>query len=144
MDTITYREATINDAANMASLSTQLGYPSTAESLKGNLEKVLSLAGNIVFVAAYNKKVIGWMNVRIVSTIETGTNCEIYGLIVDEAYRNKGIGKTFINKAKEWSMQNGIKKLRVRTNVKRQEAHRFYFREGFKETKEQKSLEIIL
>ncbi|MBI2729812.1 MAG: GNAT family N-acetyltransferase, partial [Sphingobacteriales bacterium] len=125
-------------------LNNQLGYPSEAEVLKENLSKVLSLPDNYLLVVEYEQKIIAWLNVRLVTTIESGTNSEIYGLIVDEAYRNKGIGKELICSTKEWARQHGIKKLRVRTNVKRLEAHRFYFREGFKEMKEQKSLEVIL
>lgn len=139
-----FREATMDDTGDIALLNIQLGYPLQTAVLKQHLQKVLSLPANFVFVAEYNKKVIGWMNVRIVHTIESGTNCEIYGLIVDENFRNKGIGKTFIARAKEWAAQNGAGKLRVRTNVKRLSAHRFYYREGFKETKEQKSLELNL
>lgn len=141
---IIYRTATISDAADMSVLNTQLGYPSTTASLKENLEKVLLLPDNIVFVAEYNHKVIGWTNVRVTNTIESGTVCEIWGLIVDEAYRGNGIGKELIQKAKAWTKQQGVNKLRVRTNVRRKDAHRFYFREGFTETKEQKSLEINL
>lgn len=141
---IIFRTATISDAADMAVLNTQLGYLSTTESLKQNLEKVLTLLDNIVFVAEYNHKVIGWTNVRLNSTIETGTVCEIWGLIVDEAYRGNGIGKELLQRAKEWTKQQGVNKLGVRTNVKRKDAHRFYLREGFTETKEQKSLEINL
>ena len=144
MNNITYREAIINGAADMALLNTQLGYPSTTAFLTENLEKVLSLPDNIVFVGEFNQRVIGWINIRLVSTIETGTYCEIFGLIVDEAQRNRGIGKVLIDKAKEWTKSKGVNKLRVRTNVKRKEAHRFYFREGFKEVKEQKSLEALL
>jgi GNAT superfamily N-acetyltransferase len=141
---IIYRTAIINDAADMAILNTQLGYPSTTETLKQNLEKVLTLPDNIVFVAEYDHKVVGWTNVRLTSTIESGTVSEIWGLIVDEAYRGNGIGKELIARVKQWAKQKGVKKLRVRTNVKRKDAHRFYFREGFTETKEQKSLEINL
>ncbi|MBI1782865.1 MAG: GNAT family N-acetyltransferase [Sphingobacteriales bacterium] len=141
---IIYRTAMISDAADMAVLNTQLGYPSTTESLTQNLEKVLILPDNIVFVAEHHHKVVGWTNIRLNSTIESGTVCEIWGLIVDEAYRGNGIGKELIQRAKEWTKQQGINKLRVRTNVKRKDAHRFYFREGFTETKEQKSLEINL
>ncbi len=141
---IFYRPATIDDAADMAVLNTQLGYPSTPASLRSNLEKVLLLPNNYVLVAELNHKVIGWTNVRLVYTIEWGTTSEIYGLIVDEHSRGKGIGKELIQQAKEWTKQQGLDKLRVRTNVKRKEAHRFYFREGFREVKEQKSLVVNL
>lgn len=141
---IIYRSATIDDAADMAVLNTQLGYPTASASLKQRLKKVLALPDNIIFVAELNHKVVGWTNVRINCTIESGTAGEIWGLIVDEIYRGKGIGKELIQRAKQWTKQQGVNKLKVRTNVKRKDAHRFYFREGFTETKEQKSLEINL
>ena len=125
----------MNDAADMALLNTQLGYPSTTSVLTENLEKVLSLTNNIVFVAEFNQRVIGWINIRLVSTIETGTYCEIFGLIVDEARRNKGIGKVLIDKAKKWAKNTGVTKLRVRTNVKRQGLTGFIFVKDLKKLK---------
>jgi len=58
---------------------------------------------------------------------------EIYG-----AFEGKGVGKQLIAVAKKWCEEHSCQTLRVRSNVVRQDAHRFYLSAGFKEMKEQK------
>lgn len=139
-----YRNAVIIDAADMANLSSQLGYPVTTDTMEQNLAEVLDKKLGKVLVAEHNGKIVGWLHVQESISLESGHYSEIIGLVVDETMRNKGIGKVLVDKAKEWTKQTGLTRLRVRTNVKRLAAHRFYYREGFRETKEQKSLEVIL
>jgi len=47
-----------------------------------------------------------------------------------------------VSKIKEWCIEQKISSLRVRCNTKRKEAHQFYFKNGFSETKEQKVFEL--
>jgi GNAT superfamily N-acetyltransferase len=61
---------------------------------------------------------------------------------VNNLYRKKGIGKMLIEKAADWGREKGNKKLRLRCNVKRAEAHLFYQHLNFKESKQQKVFEI--
>ncbi len=128
----------------MVQLTQQLGYTVTLSELKGNLETLLAAGNNLVEVAVLDQRIIGWLHVQQNISLESGNYCEITGLIVDAAHRSKGIGKVLVDHAKQWARERGFTKLRVRSNVKRQKAHEFYFREGFKEVKEQKSLEARL
>jgi GNAT superfamily N-acetyltransferase len=102
----------------------------------------LRTTGHGAFVAMYENDVIGWIGMAQAVQIESAPFCEIRGLIVDEKYRGKGIGKLLIEKAKQWSKATGNKTLRLRTNVIRKETHLFYQHLGFKEIKEQKVFEM--
>jgi len=64
--------------------------------------------------------------------------------VIDENYRKQGIGKLLVNKAREWTKEKHIDKLRVRCNRNRTEAHQFYHALGFTELKEQKVFEATI
>jgi GNAT superfamily N-acetyltransferase len=56
---------------------------------------------------------------------------EIAALVVDETCRSQGIGSALVKRSEEWASSKGYKTMRVRSNIKREAAHRFYQREGF-------------
>ena len=136
------RSITEDDAVAVNALSQQLGYAMSLELTLSNIKAVISHKGHGAFVAVHKNKVIGWIGVAQAIQIESAPFCEIRGLIVDEKYRDQGIGKLLIEKAKQWGKENGNKTLRLRTNMKRKETHLFYQHIGFKETKEQKVFEM--
>ena len=139
---ISIRSILEDDAAVVNALSQQLGYTLPLELTLSNIKAVISYNGHDAFVAVHEDKVIGWIGVAQAIQIESAPFCEIRGLVVDEKYRNQGIGKLLIEKAKQWGKENGNKTLRLRTNMKRKETHLFYQHIGFKETKEQKVFEM--
>jgi GNAT superfamily N-acetyltransferase len=102
----------------------------------------LGTKGHNAFVAIFENNLIGWIGVAEALQIESAPFCEIRGLIVDERYRGRGIGKLLIEKVKQWSKETGNKTLRLRCNMTRKEAHLFYQHLGFKEIKEQKVFEM--
>jgi len=84
---------------------------------------------------------VGWIHVLKAIRIESKPFIEIGGLVIDKNYRKQGIGKLLVNKARVWTKENHIDKLRVRCNRKRADAHQFYQAIGFIESKEQKVFE---
>ena len=131
------RQAIASDAAALAALSTQLGYPSTAEEIAGRLDVLGGRPGNGVLVAEDGSGVVGWLHVSGMYLLESPSFAEVLGLVVDEAHRGKGIGKQLLDDAARWAADRGFDRLRVRSNVIREDAHRFYEREGFRRTKTQ-------
>ena len=75
--------------------------------------------------------VVGWIHVQGRQTLELGPFAEICALVVDETARGKGIGQGLSSAAELWSKQAGFLALYVRSNVRRDVAHRFYVRLGF-------------
>ena len=135
------REVTAEDAAAVSALSYQLGYTVSAEETTQNIKALLQSEHHTVFVAV-DENIIGWIGVTYQMTLETPPLCVISGLIIDEHYRNKGIGKLLIERARQWSRDKKASRLRLRCNVKRTEAHKFYTHIGFTELKQQKLFEI--
>lgn len=139
---ISIRQITGEDAQRVAALSYQLGYNPSIEQTFENIRAILNNKDHDGFVAVHNNKVIGWIGVCQAIQIESAPCGEIRGLVVDHHYRNRGIGKMLVERAKLWCREKGIKKLRLRCNMKRTETHLFYRHLDFIEVKEQKVFEI--
>jgi N-acetylglutamate synthase-like GNAT family acetyltransferase len=138
------RKASAEDSADIARLSNQLGYAISVSATLQNVENIIRDQRAIILVAFLEQKIVGWIHVFQTTRIESGTFCEIGGLIVDAQYRRKRIGHLLTEHIKSWCISKGVTALRVRCNVKRTEAHQFYFQLGFTENKEQKVFEINL
>jgi GNAT superfamily N-acetyltransferase len=141
------REATLSDVTVLADLASQLGYPSTSEQMAVRLEMLGSRSGNGILVAEDPEdagRVVGWLHVSGMYLLESPAFAEVLGLIVDEAHRDKGIGKQLLDGAVRWAADHGFDRLRVRSNVVREDAHRFYEREGFRRVKTQVVLDRLL
>ena len=141
---IIIRQATLSDVSAINRLSEQLGYPLPENDSRSYLELILKNPDEMVFVAELNGKVIGWTNVFKTLHLVSGYCCELAGLVVDVQYHRMGVGKLLLNNVYKWSKEQGCDHLRVRTNIKRKDAHKFYEGLGFKEVKEQKVYEINL
>jgi GNAT superfamily N-acetyltransferase len=135
------REATLSDAAALASLTTQLGYPVASDEMAARLLAVLNLSNQSALVAEDDGAVAGWLQVCSRESLESPAFAEVSGLVVDEAQRGRGVGRRLLDAAVRWAEERGYGTLRVRSNVVRTEAHRFYEREGFHRTKTQMVLD---
>jgi len=132
------------DAAAVAALSRQLGYPLSSEQILQNIKAVRRSEDHDAFVAIYDSHVVGWIGVAQAMMIESLPFCEINGLVIDDNHRGKGIGKLLVEKAKQWAKEKGNDTIRLRCNIKRTEAHEFYRHLGFKETKQQTTFVLDL
>jgi len=141
---IQIRKMTIEHVNDVRRLSEQLGYPVSEVQIETNIKEVVFSQNHIAFVAMYDQKVVGWIYAFRALLIESKPFIEISGLIVDENYRNKGIGKTLVEKIKEWSLEKAINEVRVRSNILRDKAHLFYLNNGFTGIKQQKVFQMHL
>ena len=132
------RDAVKEDLKSLAGLSKQLGYPNAGKIPADHLSMILASREHGVLAACTEEgRVIGWVHVFIALRVESAPFAEIGGFVVDEEYRGKGIGARLLDAAETWTRQNGILKLRVRSQSHRLDAHRFYERFGFSKSKEQ-------
>ena len=132
---IMIRPARSFDAAALAELVTQLGYPTNAAAAADRLARLDSRPDHAVFVADESSGVAGFIHVCVVETLENDPYAEIKGLIVAEALRGRGIGRELVAAAECWAGERSLTRIRVRSNVKRERARRFYERDGYYVTK---------
>jgi len=130
------------DVEAITTLTHQLGYPLSKEQILQNIKAVLENSSDDAFVAVLDRKIIGWIGVALSVQIEMPAYCVIRGLVVNDNYRNMGVGKMLIEKAKQWGKEKGTNKLRLRCNLIRTETHLFYKHLGFNETKKQTVFEM--
>jgi GNAT superfamily N-acetyltransferase len=135
------RDARVSDAASLARLATQLGYPTTEAEAGRRAADVLGRPGHRVLVAEDGGEVVGWIHVAPGLSLESDPSAEVAGLVVDEAFRGVGIGARLLVEAEAWAAREGYGLMRVRSNVKRNRARRFYERAGFTVTKRQRNFE---
>jgi predicted N-acetyltransferase YhbS len=131
------RPARLEDAAAIANLSTELGYPSSEGEMKRRMEKLLQSAAYFLVVAEQESRVIGWVAAERRLLLESGERADIVGLIVTENARRSGIGLALVNAAEAWAIQQGLRTMAVRSSVARIESHPFYERLGYVRAKTQ-------
>lgn len=141
---IQVKKLTIEYAKDVQRLCGQLGYPMAIMDTESNISELITTKDHIAFVALENEKVVGWIHAFKGLFLESKPFIEIGGLVVDEELRGKGIGKKLVQKIREWGLEKGFETLRVRSNIKRKDAHKFYLNLGFTEVKEQKVFQIQL
>jgi GNAT superfamily N-acetyltransferase len=135
---MTLRTARPDDAATIAVLATQLGYPNTAEEAETRLRDVLAQPGSTVLVAVdEDGAVIGYGHVFGAHRVDANPFAEIGALVVDETRRSRGTGAALVAAMEAWAIEQGFREMRVRSNVVRERAHAFYDRLGFARVKRQ-------
>lgn len=127
----------IGDAAELARLSGQLGYPASTQVLAERLARALARNDQVVLVASDGEKVLGWLQAQSAEIIESGFRVEIVGLIVDKTVRRRSLGRRLVQAAENWGASQGAQTVVVRTNIVRAESHIFYKALGYQQTKTQ-------
>ena len=138
------RGAHPDDSAGLARLSTQLGYPMSPAEAAAQLETLGRSGDHALFVAVAEGSLAGWLQVSFPRIFESPVSAEIAGLVVDEERRGAGIGPLLLAAAESWARERGCRAIRVRSNVVRERAHRFYEREGYGRIKTQQVFEKLL
>jgi GNAT superfamily N-acetyltransferase len=131
------RKAKKDDAARVAELSGTLGYPVSGEAMAERLGRVLPLETHTVFVAEISGNIVGWIHGAEQEMLELGCRCEIWGLVVAEGRRGRGVGRQLVGAVEKWARDRGLPEISVRSNVIRPESHLFYERIGYERHKTQ-------
>jgi GNAT superfamily N-acetyltransferase len=131
------RAMTAADVEQVAALCGQLGYPNTAADVTARFKALGARPPNAVFVAEEDSRVLGWVHVQEVLTLEAGPWADLGGLVVHDAARGRGVGRLLVEAAEGWAVERGYPEMRVRSNVVRVEAHEFYRRLGYEVVKTQ-------
>jgi predicted N-acetyltransferase YhbS len=130
---VTVRRARPEDASVVAELSTSLGYAATEAEIR---ERIVALsASQAVFVACLEEEVVGWIDVAVTTHLQSQPYALIGGLVVRERLRGQQIGKRLCEEAETWSRAQGVGVVRVTSRSTREDAHRFYLRDGYTDVK---------
>jgi GNAT superfamily N-acetyltransferase len=133
------RRARKSDAARLAELSGELGYPASTREMKERLASLKPSVQHAVFIAETEKSVVGWIHVSIAPLLEVPLRAEVNGLIVADGQRSSGTGALLLEAAEKWARGKACQGMSVRSNVIRERAHQFYERHGYEHYKTQKA-----
>ena len=130
---MTIRPMRPDDAAAVAELTTQLGYPVDPETQASRMATVQgSPRDNALLVAADEAdRPIGWIHVSRVASLEASDLASVNGLVVGDGHRSVGVGAALLAAAEAWARRAGCATILVRSRIQRERAHRFYERAGY-------------
>lgn len=124
------------DAQDVALLIKQLGYERPVEAVLRWIERLGSeRERQAAYVACVEEEVVGWIEVSIQYRLQATPFALVGGLVVKDGVRGKGIGRHLCEQAEAWSWQQQIETLRVTSRGEREDAHRFYLRNSYRQVK---------
>ncbi|HEY1428852.1 MAG TPA: GNAT family N-acetyltransferase [Candidatus Tumulicola sp.] len=117
----------------------QLGYPNDA----ATIERIVRQCSDRrkIYVSESQSNLVGFIAVEMRDELADCEGAEILALCVDEKHRSNGVGSSLLRTAEDWARERGARRVRVRSNVIRKDAHRFYEREGYGTVKDQRVFE---
>jgi GNAT superfamily N-acetyltransferase len=129
---VAIRPAEIADAAALAELMTQLGYPTRTSEMEMRMETICADKNYATFVAVSEGQVSGMIGTRISYSFEHNSpGGAILALVVSEKIRGHGVGHELIAAAENDFAQRNIRRVAVYTHFRRSDAHEFYEKLGY-------------
>jgi GNAT superfamily N-acetyltransferase len=133
MPNLTIRPAIAADAAAIAPLLGQLGYPTTTDTVRARLESILAHADYATWVAAdEDGRVLGFAGACTGLYYERdGRYARLLALVTDAQVRGRGAGAALAEAVEGWARSRGAGAVLVNSGLHRSAAHRFYARRGY-------------
>jgi len=129
------RTAEPADAAVIAELLDQLGYPTTAAEVPERLRRIRSEGRGEVFVSVVAGEVGGLISVQVGPGLTRSEDAAyVSTLVVAEEIRGKGVGRELLEVAEDYARKHGCPRIVVATANHRSGAHAFYERLGWEWT----------
>jgi len=129
------RIANVNDAANIKSLLNQLGYPTQPEQLTDKIVRLINHPDQSLVVYD-DGGVKAVMSIHFVPQIALDGDFAIISyLAVDETARSEGIGRKLEDYCVRLAEGRNCDRIQVHCHIRRTEAHRFYERQGYQESR---------
>lgn len=142
MQVINIREIEINDYKDIYLLIQELNpklYSYSVEKVKERIKFITENTKDIIFVIEQNKEIIGYIHGSPYELLFSDSLISILGFVIKEKYRNNGMGSMLIKKLECWAIDNGYYGVKLQSRFERINAHRFYEKHGYINTKNQRS-----
>lgn len=138
------RNITIFDAQEIQRISNfELGYDIDLDIVKRQIKKLTDDSLHHIIIGYENKqtrKIIGFVHAELYESLYMDIGLNILGLAVDSNFQGQGIGKKLMSSIEEYALKNNISYIRLNSNARRTEAHKFYESIGYVCDKTQKRL----
>lgn len=129
------RPGETTDSVAIAALLTALGYPVTPDFVTERLQRQLTHADAALLVAVENDAVVGFISLHFIPQLALlGDFCRISYFCVAPEARGQGVGAALETAASELAWARGCDRIEVHCHSRREQAHRFYDRQGYVES----------
>lgn len=128
---IRIRPATLGDAAALAHLLTQLGYPNTADEVHARMSCFRDGA-DAALVACSGDTVYGLAALHFIPLLQRdGHVLRVTAFVIDKSTRRAGIGSELLNACERHAIACGAERVEITSADSRVEAHEFYVGRGY-------------
>jgi ribosomal protein S18 acetylase RimI-like enzyme len=129
------RGAQRRDAASVAALLGELGYPSTEEQAADRIERIDGDSSTSLIVAEVDGEVAGFGALHVQNLVERDApGCQVAALVVGRRFRRRAIGELLMKALEEEARRRGGAVMVLNTAHRRADAHAFYEALGYEHT----------
>jgi GNAT superfamily N-acetyltransferase len=133
--TLAIREARPADAAAIADLLGELGYPAEAAPVQRRLERIMHDPSSRLFVAEVNGEIAGLGGLHMLPLVEHDElGCMLTAMVVGARHRRQGVGTELLRAVEREARVRGCSRLVLGSADRRLDAHAFYETLGFEAT----------
>lgn len=132
---LSIRNAGPRDAAAVASLLGQLGYPCDVPDAEERIATVANDLDQLLLIGEADGVIAGLVALDVSFYLPLGTRtARITALVVCEHLRRRGVGSALLREAQTRARAAGAARIELTSATSRVEAHRFYLSAGFAES----------
>lgn len=127
MPPITIRNASVADAAALAALLDELGYPASANDVVARLASPEAFGNAIALVAEIERQVAGLVTCHSFPSIHHSAPVAwLTTMVVGKGFQRSGIGRQLVSAAEQLARRRGAGRVSVTSGRQRDDAHAFY------------------
>ncbi len=138
------RLASAADIAQLPRLLDQLGYPCRSEELAVRFARLYGRDDHRLLVSDANGHLTGMCHLQRIVLIASDGYAEVHALVVDARHRRQGIARALLQDARWHARDMGATRMRLRSGLRREEAHRFYRAVGYEQQRASHAFELLL
>lgn len=130
------REGRAEDAAELAALLVELGYPDEPERIAARAAAFAVEPSSRVLVAEEQGVLVGLASATVMPLLhEEASWCRLSALVVVEQAGKEGVGRALVEAVEEFARTRGCRLVEVTSGERREReaAHRFYAALGYEE-----------
>ncbi len=135
MPCIEIRQAQESDVDSIFKLSLQLGYEPTRDNVMRGIQTLNQHPDYELVVITEDDAVVGWMSLAIRQRIEDQPYMQVTAVVTEESRRGSGFGKRLMDYAETQAKKAGVRMLALYSRNSRVDAHLFYKKHGYRESK---------
>ena len=129
---LTIRAAGKADAAGLAGLMSELGYPTRTSDMEMRLDAIFQDPHYRGFVAVIDGQICGMIGTCCLKSFEhNNVGGRILALVVSEKYRGRGVGAALVRTAETDFINRNVRRIALNTGLTREKAHQFYESLGY-------------